>query len=284
MSHKELVIKYDGQELATHKMDLSLVVDSLTGLSSLISEVNSVVNGSSDGIEVKVKAFNPGSFEYILDVVQNPGDHIDILSTIGLFGAGGAATLMSVLEAINSRKIERIVFSKEGDCLVFLKDVDDPIRAPSYFKALLSAPGVRSAISKLIHAPLSKDGVESFGVYKSDDVDRSAPLVAVGKEESNVFKKPHRLIEGKKTRPIPFDDAIITFDMVKKDSQTWKIHFQDEPVSAVIKDKNFISSLLAGNEPDIFSSAYSAKVIVEENVYNSLDKTYIVDTVHGTLS
>ncbi|MBD4207059.1 hypothetical protein GUH47_13875, partial [Xanthomonas citri pv. citri] len=80
----------DGPALADHKIDLDVLTESLNGLNNLLKEVNLVVNGTSECINVEVEPFKEGSFEYLIDVIQNPLDHLNILSIIGL---GGTAAL-----------------------------------------------------------------------------------------------------------------------------------------------------------------------------------------------
>ncbi|EFL0437611.1 hypothetical protein HIZ05_003407, partial [Escherichia coli] len=74
----KLVVKYDGPALADHKIDLDVLTESLNGLNNLLKEVNLVVNGTSECINVEVEPFKEGSFEYLIDVIQNPLDHLNI--------------------------------------------------------------------------------------------------------------------------------------------------------------------------------------------------------------
>ncbi|MGS0320126.1 DUF7946 domain-containing protein, partial [Escherichia coli] len=84
-----MVVKYDGEALANHKIDLDVLTESLNGLNNLLKEVNIVVNGTSENFNVDVEPFREGSFEYLIDVIQNPTQYLDVLSIIGL-GATGA--------------------------------------------------------------------------------------------------------------------------------------------------------------------------------------------------
>ncbi|EJN3236550.1 hypothetical protein NPU61_004695, partial [Salmonella enterica] len=67
----KLVVKYDGPALVDHKIDLDVLIESLNGLNSLLKEVNLVVNGTSENINVEVEPFSEGSFEYLIDIIQN---------------------------------------------------------------------------------------------------------------------------------------------------------------------------------------------------------------------
>lgn len=43
---EKLVVKYDGEALKNHKIDLDVLTESLNGLNNLLKEVNLVVNGT----------------------------------------------------------------------------------------------------------------------------------------------------------------------------------------------------------------------------------------------
>ncbi|HBZ2474168.1 TPA: hypothetical protein MG804_24450, partial [Klebsiella pneumoniae] len=65
---EQLVVKYDGEALANHKIDLDVLTESLNGLNSLLKEVNFIVNGTGENLDVEVEPFREGSFEYLIDV------------------------------------------------------------------------------------------------------------------------------------------------------------------------------------------------------------------------
>lgn len=162
----KLVVKYDGPALADHKIDLDVLTESLNGLNNLLKEVNLVVNGTSECINVEVEPFKEGSFEYLIDVIQNPLDHLNILSIIGLGGTTALAagnTLIDLIRQINGRQIKRLTLTAEGDCKIVMDDGEEII-APSYFRPLLASPSIRKSLSKLIHNPLQKEGYESLKI------------------------------------------------------------------------------------------------------------------------
>ncbi|HBZ2492155.1 TPA: hypothetical protein MG821_04015, partial [Klebsiella pneumoniae] len=52
---EQLVVKYDGEALANHKIDLDVLTESLNGLNSLLKEVNFIVNGTGENLDVEVE-------------------------------------------------------------------------------------------------------------------------------------------------------------------------------------------------------------------------------------
>lgn len=278
---EKLVVKYDGEALQRHKIDLEVLTESLNGLNSLLKEVNLVINGTKENISIDVEPFREGSFEYLIDVIQNPTDHLNILSIIGLGGPAILAaghTLIELIRRINVRAICRLVLTAEGNCKIILEDGTEII-APSYFKLLLASKSIRKSLSKLIHNPLQKAGYELFKVSTSNGIE----LVSVNKNESEPFKYRRASVEQSLSERT-LEKVLITFLTIHKDKNNgWRIHYESEPpITASINDTSFFERVISGREPGIFSDAYRVDLLVRENL-NSLEKTYIVVKVYDTL-
>ena len=56
---ESIILRFDGEALNKHSMDLKLLADCLAGLESLITEVHEQLNGSNDELQVQVQ----GGFE-----------------------------------------------------------------------------------------------------------------------------------------------------------------------------------------------------------------------------
>lgn len=277
---EKLVVKYDGEALKNHKIDLDVLTESLNGLNNLLKEVNLVVNGTSENINVEVEPFREGSFEYLIDVIQNPTHYLDILSIIGVGGTGAVAagsTLIEIIRAIGGRQIQKIALTADGDCKIILEDGEEII-APSYFRPLLSSPSIRKALSKIIHNPLQKEGYETFKISNSQGKD----LVVVGEKEAEPFRYRRVPVEQAYSEQT-FDDVPITFLTIHKDKNTgWRANYEDETVTVTIEDEGFLQRVRTGRESRIFSDVYYVDLLVRENL-NSLDKTYIVGRVNELL-
>lgn len=277
---EKLVVKYDGEALAHHKINLEVLTESLSGLNSLLREVNLVVNGTSENISVDVEPFQEGSFEYLIDIIQNPTDHLNVLSIIGLGGPAVIAaghTLIDIIRSINGRQIRRLVLTAEGNCRVILEDGTEII-APSYFRPLLASSSIRKSLSKLIHKPLQKDGYEVFKISTPDGRD----FISVSDTETEPFKYRRNPVELSVSEQL-VEEVPVTFLTIHKDKNSnWRIYYEDEPVTVSIDDSSFVQRVCAGRENGIFSDTYSVDLLVRENL-NSLDKAYIVVRVHGTI-
>lgn len=277
---EKLVVKYDGEALANHKIDLDVLTESLNGLNNLLKEVNIVVNGTSENFNVDVEPFREGSFEYLIDVIQNPTQYLDVLSIIGLGATGALAagnTLIDIIRNINGRQIRRITLTADGDCKIILEDGLEII-APSYFRPLLSSPTIRKSLSKIIHNPLQKEGYESFKITTPQGVE----LVNVSENEIEPFKYRRVPVEQSFSEQT-LEDVPITFLTIHKDKNSgWRANYEDETVNVSIEDAEFLQRVRTGLEPGIFSDVYYVDLLVRENL-NSLDKAYIVGRVNAIL-
>ena len=246
----------------------------------MLKEVNLVVNGTSECINVEVEPFKEGSFEYLIDVIQNPLDHLNILSIIGLGGTTALAagnTLIDLIRQINGRQIQRLTLTAEGDCKIVMDDGEENI-APSYFRPLLASPSIRKSLSKLIHNPLQKEGYESLKISTQQGVE----LIKVHEDNIEPFRyRRVPVVQSLSERVI--EEALITFLTIHKDKNTgWRVNYGDDTISVSIEDTEFLQRVSTGREPGVFSDAYCVDLLVRENL-NSLDKTYIVVKVHGIL-
>lgn len=277
---EKVIVKYDGQALIDHKIDLNVLTESLSGLNSLLREVNIVLNGTSEDYKVEVEPFKEGSFEYLVDVIQNPSNHLNILSIIGLGGTAVAAaghTLIDTIRYINGRQIQRLVLTADGDCKIILDDGEE-IVAPSYYRPLLASTSIRKALSKIIHSPLQKEGYDYVEIASRD----GRGSIRVEKADSDAFRYRRVPVEQVSIDRV-LEEVPVTFLTVHKDKNTnWRVHFEDEPITVSVEDSAFVQRVATGLETGVFSDAYYVDLLVRENL-NSLDKTYIIARVHGIL-
>ncbi|EOG1984702.1 hypothetical protein [Proteus mirabilis] len=279
MKKELLTIKYDGEALSEHKIDLAVLSESLSGLQLLISEVNLILNGTNDKIDVKVEPFKAGSFEYLIDIVQHPSEYLDILSVIGLTATAGSAakdSLISYIKEINNRTIKRMSFTQDGDCKIVLED-DESLVTPSFFGKLLTSKTIRKSLDKVIYSPLQHEGYELIKINDSEGND----IVECSKEESTAFKFNNRSkIIDPITHEVIIDDAPITFLTVHRDKNTnWRAEYESSPVTITMNDDAFYTKIIKGMESLVFSSTYLVKLKITEEL-NTGEKTYSIEKVY----
>ncbi|EKO3688330.1 hypothetical protein P0F39_003276 [Vibrio metschnikovii] len=278
---ERVILKYDGDALQEHAIDIDVLAESLTGLASLLKEINIKINGTSDNLDVKVEALQPGSFEFVIDVIQNPAQYIDVLAIVGIGGAALAAgkdSLMSAMSKLEGRVIDKLSFTQDGKCKVTISD-QEAFEVDPYLMPLLSSSSVRNSLSKLVRSPLKKDGIDVFQVL---NVNRQE-IISIDKEQSKSYSYRRVPVKNSTVDKPDLEEVPITFTTIHRDkTYGWRIDLEGENVTVSIKDDEFVTRVKAGKEPNLFSSAYLATLTVKEDLF-TLDKTYIIDTVHGPL-
>ncbi|MGK4474759.1 hypothetical protein [Aeromonas molluscorum] len=277
MNSENLIFKYDGESLKEHKIDVDVLAESLLGISNLLSEINVKLNGTADNLSIKAKPFREGSFEFIIDVAQQPGEYLELLSIIGLSSTAGAASLISTIKKLKGRQIKKLSFTQDGDCKVHLEG--ESFNVPSYYRALLASPSIRKSLSRLAYNPLRKEGIDSFKIIKESTGEE---LLNINDETSADFRYKRVPVEDSSASRI-IEDAIITFLTMHKDkTSSWRIDYEGETYNTSIKDDEFMERVLQGREPKLFSSAFRVNLLLKEDLL-SLDKAYIVAKVHDTI-
>lgn len=277
---KQLIFHYDGELLHNHKMPIESVIDSLQGSCELLKETHLLINGTSDDLEISVYPFNEGSFEYILDVIQNSQDHLDVLAITGLATTAGAASIVSIMKQVAGRKIHRLSLNSNGDCLVHIDNEQQPIIAPSYFKDLLSSKSINKAVSKIAYNPLSKEGIDSLTISESLK-SGIVKVQEISKEDSASFKASRNPVTEKRERTNKFEDVAISFLTVHADKTTgWRINSHDyDTVPVSITDEDFIQRVRNGSELRLFSDSYNIDLVETINL-DTDKKSYTITQVY----
>lgn len=283
LESQKILFHYDGEALNNHKMQIEAVIDSLQGTCDLLKETHLLVNGTSDELDITVQPFNEGSFEYIVDVIQNPQAHLDILAITGLSATAIPAALMATMKQIAGRKIQRLTLNKDGDCLVHIDGEEQPIVTPSFYRELLSSKTINKAMSKIAYTPLKKEGIDSLTVSAVDSTDNEtvSTVLEVSKEESKSYRASRNPVIEKRERITKHEDVPITFLTVHSDkNRDWRINnHEHEPVSVTICDEDFVKSVRNGTESNVFVNSYNVD-LVETLDLATEKKTYTITSVY----
>ncbi|WP_325893007.1 hypothetical protein [Grimontia sp. NTOU-MAR1] len=274
---EQVVLRYDGEALVEHSMNLKLVADSLQGIEALVREVHEEMGGKEEELNLQIKGgFREGSFEFLFTLGQQLPDGIELLKIIGFGGPIAAGSLISYLEWLKAKKIQKITMTEEGNCKIVTEDGEEKV-APSYMRPLLASTSVRGAFSKIISKPLRDGGIEVFEALSAEeDKAKRIQYVSVTQADEKYYRaKSTTVIDVIANKPM--DEKIVTFLSVHKDKDTnWRVEDVDGVTYTVkMEDEDFLSNFHKGKEPDIFVNAYFVEIVEKENTIN-LDKTYSI--------
>jgi hypothetical protein len=269
-------ISYDGKAHEQHEIDITELAQSLEGLGNLVQVSNKLINGIDAPIDVKVTGFKPGSFEYLVEIVQTVSQNKDVLPFIGLAaGAATAGSLLEVLKKLRGRKIDlveeaddsgSVTLHVEGEKVVCSKEVD----------ALLASKDVRKAVQDLIYDPTRAEGTEVFRVK-----DRNGKvLLQESKGDASKYKAPSALYAERKNSE-DFEAQIKFLTAHADKSNQWRIEYLGQTHNVRIKDELFLQLIQSQESPNLFGQKYTVKLekVVKEARGREPKTSYVIQKV-----
>ena len=273
---ESLSISYDGKAHEHHEIEISELAKSLEGFGSLVEVSNKLINGIDASIEVKVTGFKPGSFEYLVEVVQAASQYKDILPYIGLAGAATAGSLLEVLKKLKGRKIDFVEDVKNSDSVV-LHVEGEKVECSREVDALLASKDVRKAVQDLIYGPTRSEGTELFKIK-----DKSGKVILQeSKSDAKNYKAPTALYAERKQSEE--SEAQIKFLTAHADkSNQWRIEYLGQTYNVKIKDELFLELIQSQESPNLFGQKYTVKLekIVKEARGREPKTSYVIKKVY----
>lgn len=256
---ESLSISYDGKAHEQHEIDINELAISLEGLGDLIQVSNKLINGIDAPIEVNITGFKPGSFEYLVEIVQAASQYKDVLPYIGLTSAVAAkATLLETVKKLRGRKIDLVEESPGTDSVV-LHVEGEKIECSKEVDALLASREIRKAVQDLIYAPTRAEGTDVFKVKDKN----GKVLLEETKSEAHRYKASTALFAERKTSIET--DAQIRFLTAHADtSSRWRIEYLGEAHNVRIEDDKFLERIRNQESPSLFGEKYT--VLLEKTL------------------
>lgn len=252
MSTEAFTIAYDGPALRGGAMDVRDLAPALLGLGQLFDAANMQINGPDAVIKLQVKATEHGSFQVALELSQSWS--AQVLTFFGSPEVTGAATLLGLVlggwQFIGGSPLTLnlvgLVKKMKGGQPDSIKPVADNAMEITFGGETFTVPlellrlyqdlAVRTAVEKVINAPLLKDGIDTFYVKRGD-----VTVETVDKAESIYFIRPSLpdevLVD--ETRRSAFSIVSLAF----KEDNKWRLYDGNTQISATISDLDFLQKV-----------------------------------------
>lgn len=242
---------YDGPALQDNRMDVRDLAPALLSLGNLFEESNALLNKDRASINVKVKAFENGSFGISIESVQSITGQLvnlftrenirttsDIAITLGfLYGTGRG--LIWVIKKLRDKKVEAIIPIEGGSFKLRAKDLE--LEVPSDVIKCYENLNVRKALGDFTK-PLEKEGIESLKLIHNKKVETT-----IDKSESRFFIAPEVVDE-----QIGEDETVKNFTIHSlsfKEDNKWRLSDGVNNFWVTIKDQDFLNKV---NENQIY--------------------------------
>ncbi|WP_149038764.1 hypothetical protein [Psychrobacter sp. P11G5] len=247
MPSVNFTVKYDGEAIRDHEMDVALLAPALLGMQKILEEL---VKSSTQGeykTSLKIKGnAREGSIEVelVMQAVSNLSTQVvDFLS--GKYGAAGAnlttiisggigslCMLYSLVKKFGNEKPEKI--TRIDDDKVQLHFKSETVIVNQHIYNIYNNFEVRESLYKTVR-PLEKEGIKTFDIIKD-----SLSIVHIDQEEIGRFLPPRlteSLLLNEETTFLQI--KAITFDLNNK----WSFTRGDETIKANIIDPLFVDKV-----------------------------------------
>lgn len=221
-------IKYDGEALAQHSMDVKDLAPSLISFSDFLEESYQNLHGRDKKLRVKFKANKEGSLGVDLQVVadliesfttffnsQQVSALLAFLEIVGIV-TGGTAGLIQAIKKLRGRNIKRVIQREDGPDVEIETEDGEKIIVKREVPKLLKSVSIRENLFQFTK-PLSQNGYEEIK-FENNDEQKSEKIV---KEEQHYFEVPdiaeEELLDD--TRRAVFSISSLSF----KEDNKWRL-------------------------------------------------------------
>lgn len=233
-------IKFEGQ---AHQIDANTLINVLIHYQSVISEANKVLGGGSKNIELKVNAFEKGSFIIDVSMVESAIKQIFSKDTIGYLAdlgavVGGVYAAYKKLKGKPAKTKEELESIKiniyKGDKLVINQNI----------VKVYNQPVVREAVSKSIETADADANVEGFVVDSGDE----HPVVFDKKDfKKYIYDDFDSEKEDMPTECIEVVEAILTIIALNfEPGSRWQFIYNGFKIQMIVKDDAMMKKIDEG--------------------------------------
>jgi hypothetical protein len=241
-------IKYNGESLADHSIEINDLAPALLAVSDLIQEANSMANRGNSKISVKVKATETGCFQVLIQTVQmtahdvrdllagpNVTALVALLVLLGfLEGPENITGLITLIKKLCGKAPKKV--TPKGDAEFEIETESGTVTISKLQWEMYLNRKIRQAAYNIIK-PVEKSGVETFECI---DGDKTASMVT--KSDAKYFIPPDEQQE-------PLQDStretyVNIVHLWFKDGYKWKFSEGESEWNAEIKDQKFLEKLL----------------------------------------
>ena len=257
----EFTVKFNGKAVESNAMDAEELATSLLGISAILEESNTILNGQYSKMVVKVRSsFRPGSF--IVDIATfftSTGIEaaVNIESVIGFIG--GVSTLIWFFRHTKGEKILTKKQVKGNNYEITVKNSDNTIIINGDVVRLYEDASVRRGLANVVE-PLKNEGISDISFLKNEI------------ECEKILRDERKYFSLLDTEPVDkkedVDYFLITQSNFEGKQTGWRLSFGDSALSAKpddfpvrILDDDFLQKVngretIISNEGTIIKARY----------------------------
>lgn len=264
MSTSSVLVRYDGEALANHQMDVADLAPALLGISELCKIANRKFNGDRASVKVFIGTDQEHQcFQFSIDIVQTLWQQAqaliadndiksakDIFEWIGILGGpivGGAWGLIKLLKYLKNRSVTGTKFMvKDGRDVVQLEINGDSNNVVIVHRAAFEMLSDASAIAniKKIVEPLTQEGYET--VEFEDKAGQKQEVVTKIDAQEIIAASAVTLPETDLDKPQQITAWVQVYAPVyDQGSQKWQFKYGERHESMDISETGIVSQALS---------------------------------------
>jgi hypothetical protein len=238
-------IKYDGEALAQHSMDVKDLAPSLISFSDFLEEAYQNLHGGDKKLRVKFKANKEGSLGVDLQVVADLIESFttffnsqqisalkNFLEIVGIVG-GSTAGVIQAIKKSRGRNIKRVIQREDGPDVQIEWEDGETLTVKRDVPKLLKSVSIRENLFQFTK-PLSQEGYEEIKFENNNDL-KSEKILS---EEQHYFEVPdiaeEELLDD--TRRAVFSISSLSF----KEDNKWRLSDGSNIYPVKILDEEFL--------------------------------------------
>ena len=241
MPTTHFTVKYDGEALANHEMDVALLAPALMGMSSLVKEISQIQSNGQYTATLNVKGnIRSGSIEvelttHAVSLLQQFKDLLISDNATAMANFGGIVGLIGLLYALIKKyrggsptKVE-----KDGENVIMYFDQNQEI-VNNVVYHIYNNYEIRNNVYSTIK-PLEEKGIDEFSI-----IDGKERLVTVRDNEVPYFA-PNNI-----TTPLNenIQETILIIESITfKEKNKWSFNDGNSSIKAMILDENFLAEV-----------------------------------------
>ncbi|CAH5162323.1 hypothetical protein ACR90R_23820 [Klebsiella pneumoniae] len=231
----------DDKELAEHAIDAEVLGKSILSMANLISKADDLLNEGNKSVKVLVTSpAEKGSLGIAYTVVQLLPQAVDVLQTIGIVGAVGAAahaSALSLIRQLGSKKVISIT-RRQGSDKAVLELEDGEIECPAAVATLVTEPVIRDALISVVQTPL--EGKDS-PVFKIVDDNDQIVLKLEDEQTEEIKPLPRGTLL---TKTVETKEVNVKFTQVNfHNEKGWRMDYNNEEPSVLLTDYEFLAKV-----------------------------------------
>ena len=252
MSKESIIISYDGEALKEHSIDVHELIFALSGICDIFQTTNKLVNKDSS-IDIKVTAFNQGSFEIGIDVIHHCSNIINMFNSNDINGAlnlleilgltsAGCCGVLQLIKKIKDGKIESIENNQDGSININVNINGEKSSISNVSRDTYNVyinPNVLSGFDKAFKPLQDNKGIDKLEIKQNN-----ISVEILNKQEALDFKE--QLNQGKDLTEFETEVFLNIISPVFKDDKKWKFADGSKEFFATILDDIFLGLVDSG--------------------------------------